>query len=128
METIIFAVHIDDIFSIAHPPEEHTHFKAELCSKWEILDLSPAKFALGIGIDHDLEKHMIDLSQTAFIDCLVKHFNMSGAHPVDTPIVQGLQICHLDNTVPITPEVVDQIDKTLYCELIGSLNYIAVAT
>jgi len=90
--TIIFAVHVDDIFSIAHPPEENTHFKEQLHSKWEITDLGPAKFGLGIGIEHNHENHMVGLSQMAFIDQLIEHFNLSDAHTIDTPMIQGLQI------------------------------------
>jgi len=90
--TIIFAVHVDDIFSIAHPPEENARFKEQLRSKSEITNLGPAKFALGIAINHDLGNHTIGLSQMAFIDQLIKQFNLSDARLVDTPMIQGLQI------------------------------------
>ena len=47
---IIFAVHVDDIVSAASTPAENAHFKTELKNHWEISDLGPAKFALGIAI------------------------------------------------------------------------------
>ena len=103
--TVIFAVHVDDIFSIANPPEENAHFKEQLCSKWEISDLGPAKFALGIAIDHDLDRHTIGLSQVAFIDRLIKRFNLSDACPVDTPMIQGLQIRRPDKSLPASPDL-----------------------
>jgi len=126
--TIIFAVHVDDIFSIVNPPEENAHFKEELHSKWKITDLGPAKFALGIAIEHDHEKHTISLSQTAFIDHLIEQFNLLDAHPTDTPMVQGLQIQCPDKSLPLAPDLATWIDATPYRELVGSLNYIAVAT
>jgi len=125
---VIFAIHIDNIFSIADPPKENTNFKALLHSKWEILDLGPAKFALGITIEHDLDKHSIHLSQTAFINCLIEHFNLSEAHPTDTPMVQGLLVRCPDKSIPVDPKVATWVDTTPYRELVGSLNYIAVAT
>jgi len=125
---VIFAIHVDDIFSIADPPKENANFKALLCSKWEILDLGPAKFALGIAIECDLDKCSIHLSQTAFINRLIKRFNLSEAHPTDTPMVQGLLVCHPDKSIPVDPEVAAWVDATPYQELVGSLNYIAVAT
>ena len=126
--TVIFAIHVDDIFSIAHPPEENARFKAELRSKWDISDLGPVRFALGIGIKRDLENRSILLFQTAFIDHLIKCFNLSEAHPADTPMVQGLHIRCPDKSMPVDPEVTTWMDNTPYWELVGSLNYIAVAT
>ena len=126
--TIIFVVHVDDIFSITNPPEENACFKEELRSKWEITDLGPTKFALGIAIKRNHEKHTISLSQTAFIDRLIDWFNLSDAHPTDTPMVQGLQIRRPDKSLPLAPDLATWINATPYRELVGSLNYIAVAT
>ena len=126
--TVIFAIHVDDIFSIAHPPEENNRFKALLRSRWEISDLGPAKFALGIAIERNLNNHSIHLSQTAFIDRLVERFNLSDAYPTETPMVQGLTIRRPDKSISVDPEVAAWIEKTPYQELVGSLNYIAVAT
>ena len=121
-------IHVDNIFSITDPPKENTCFKVELCSKWEISDLGPVKFALGIGIKRNCEDHSIHLSQMAFIDCLVKRFNLSDAHPIDTLMVQGLLIRRPNKSIPLDPELATWVDNTPYQELIGSLNYIAVAT
>ena len=126
--TVIFGVHVDDIYSIAHPPEENARFKAELRSKWEISDLRPVKFALGIAIECDRSSRSVFLSQTAFIDRLVTCFNLTDANPVDSPMVQGLQIRRPDKSIPPDPELLEWITKTPYRELVGSLNYIAVAT
>lgn len=124
--TVIFAVHVDDIFSIAWPPEENTRFKNELKSQWEISDLGPAKFALGIAIER--KAHAISLSQTAFIDRIIERFGQSDAHPVDTPMVTGLHLQRPDRSAPTPPEIAAWAAKTPYRELIGSLNYVAVAT
>ena len=66
--TVIFGVHVDDIYSIADPPKENACFKAELHSKWEISDLGDIKFTLGIAIERDRNSCSISLNQTAFID------------------------------------------------------------
>jgi hypothetical protein len=51
-------------------------FKALLKSKWEISDLRPAKFALGIAISRDLPSRTISLNQTAYINRLLGHFDV----------------------------------------------------
>lgn len=124
--TVIFAVHVDDIFSIADPPEENARFRDELKSEWEISDLGPAKFALGIAIERD--GNTTSLSQTAFIDRIVEQFGQADAHSVDTPMVAGLQLRRPDKSVPVSPDVAEWIARTPYRELIGSLNYIAIVT
>jgi len=124
--TVIFAVHVDDIFSIANPPEENERFKQQLQSKWDISDLGPAKFGLGIAIER--EGNAISLSQTSFIDRLIERFGQTDAHPTDTPMVAGLQLRRPDKSIPVDPEVTEWASRTPYRELIGSLNYVAVAT
>jgi len=122
----MFAVHVDDIFSISNPPEENARFRDQLKSKWDISDLGPIKFALGIAIERNADT--ISLSQTAFIDRIIEQFGQTDAHPIDTPMVAGLQLRHLDKSIPIPSEVTKWRERTPYCELVGSLNYIAVAT
>jgi len=109
MGTVIFGVHIDDIYSIADPPKENARFKAELHSRWDISDLGDIKFTLGIGIERDRESRSIYLDQGAFIDRLITRFNLSEAHPADTPMTQGLQIQCPDKTIPPDPMLLEWI-------------------
>jgi Reverse transcriptase (RNA-dependent DNA polymerase) len=66
--TIIFAVHVNDIISAASSTAENNLFKQLLRQQWEISDLGPARYALGISIECDTSSHTISISQTAFID------------------------------------------------------------
>jgi hypothetical protein len=126
--TIIFAVHVDDIISAASSPEENERFKASLKSKWDISDLGAAKYALGIALSRDRANRTISLSQTALIDRITSEFGQSDAHPCDTPMVAGLRLERPDKTVAIPPSTTDWMERTPYRSLIGSLNYLAVAS
>ena len=126
--TTIFAVHIDDIISVSSSITENESFKTQLREHWDISDLGPAKFALGIAISRDHYARSIRLSQTALIDRVVEQFGQSDAHPVPTPMVQGLQIQRPDPDLPVTPTIAAWMSRTPYRSLVGSLNYIAVAT
>jgi hypothetical protein len=126
--TVIFSIHVDDIFSAASSPEENNRFRDFLKSQWEISELGPAKFALGIAISHNRSARTITLSQTAFIDRVIEWFGQSDAHPCDTPMVAGLQLRRPDLSTPPSAEVCSWMDHTPYHALVGSLNYIAVAT
>ena len=50
------------------------------------------------------------------------------AHPVDTPMVAGLQLRRPDKSTLTPPEIAEWAAWTPYHELVGSLNYIAIAT
>jgi hypothetical protein len=103
-------------------------FKAQLQSKWEIADLGPAKFALGIAVSRDRPSHTISLSQSAYIDRLILRFDVGDAKSADTPMVVGLHLRRPDQSVPTDPDILKWRLHTPYRELVGSLNYIAVAT
>jgi hypothetical protein len=126
--TIIFSLHIDDIFSAASSPEETAAFKLFLESQWEVADLGPTKFALGIAISRNTSSRTIALSQTVFIERLLERFNQTDAHPTNTPMVAGLQLRRPDQNAPMPPGILEWRLKTPYCKLVGSLNYAAVAT
>ena len=48
---------------------------------------------------------MIALSQTAFINHLIKQFRQTNTHPVDMPMVVELQLHQPDKLIPTPPEV-----------------------
>jgi transposase InsO family protein len=125
---IIFAVHVDDILSAASSSVENDHFKEQLKSLWDISDLGPAKYALGIAITRHRSDKTISISQSSFIDRVVDRFGQSDAQPADTPMVAGLHLQRPDKASPAPPEVSEWAERTPYRELVGSLNYIAVAT
>jgi len=83
---------MDDIISIASSTSTNDHFKEELKARWDISDLGPIKFVLGITITRSQETGTISISQTALIDRIVEQFNQQDAHAVDIPMVAGLQL------------------------------------
>jgi Reverse transcriptase (RNA-dependent DNA polymerase) len=126
--TIIFAVHVDDIVSAASSPAENDLFKSQLKQHWDISDLGPAKFALGIAIARDIDAKTVAISQSALIDRVVEQFGQSEAHSVDTPMVAGLQLRRPDRTLPTPSHIIEWAERTPYRSLVGSLMYIARGT
>jgi hypothetical protein len=126
--TVIFSVHVDDIFAAASSREEMEAFKALLQTKWEISDLGPAKFALGIAISRDRPSRTISLSQTAYINRLLSRFEVGDARTADTPMIAGLQLRRPDESAPEAPEILKWRLQTPYRELVGSLMYLTVVT
>jgi len=89
--------------------------------------LGPAKFALGIAINHDHPARTISLSQTTFIDRMIEHFGQVDAYPCDTQMVAGLQLYCPDLSIPPCLEVSVwklQYLKEIYsfCLTLGGIN------
>ena len=126
--TIIFAVHVNNIISAASSSDENKRFKSLLKEKWEISDLGPIKFALGIAVSHDLGTGTVSISQTALIDCIVDQFNQRDTHTSDTPMVPGVQLRRPDKTAPTSPEITNWTERTPYRSLVGSLMYVAIGS
>jgi hypothetical protein len=124
--TTVFALHVNDIIATSSSEEETKQFKADLKSCWEISNLGPAKFALGIAITCNPLTKTISISQSTFIDRLLEKFKQTNAHPCDTPMITSLQLIQPNKLIPTPPDVVNWMQRTPYHELVDSLNYLAV--
>ena len=124
----LFAIHVDDIIMVSSSAAENSLFKSELHWHWEISNLEEVKYALGIAIACNCSTCTITLSQTSLIDQIVEQFGQLNAHPVTTPMVPGVQITCPDKTLPISEHVNLWILWTPYWSLVGTLNYLMVAS
>src|SRR3954466_9300611 len=89
-------------------------------------DLGEAAYILGIKIYRDRSRRLIGLSQSAYIDKVLKRFNMHDAKKGFLPMSHGI---HLSKTQgPSTPDEQRRMDKILYASAIGSIMYAMVCT
>jgi hypothetical protein len=58
----------------------------------------------------------------------VEQFGQTDAHTVDTPMVPGTEILRPDKNIPLAPHILSWTQCTPYRSLVGTLNYLAVAT
>ena len=90
--TIVFTIHVNDIISVSSSSDENEWSKLLLRQKWEISNLGPIKFTLGIAVSHNLGAGTISISQTALINRIVDQFNQGDMHASDIPMVPSLQL------------------------------------
>ena len=81
-------VYVDDMVVIGNDPEERKALQNYLSKEFEMKDLGPLKYFLGIEVSWSNTR--IFLSQRKYALDLLQETGMSGCHPVDTPIVEGL--------------------------------------
>ncbi|PKI65411.1 hypothetical protein CRG98_014150 [Punica granatum] len=89
-------------------------------------DLGEATYILGIRIYRDRPKRFIGLSQSLYLDKVLKRFNMLDSKRGLLPLRQGI---HLSKAMsPKTLEERENMAKVLYASAIGSLMYFMLCT
>lgn len=122
----IVAAATDDFTIIAESVESAELIKRQLNSFYELVDLGDINWLLGISIKRDLEAKTISLSQTAYIDQIVKRMGLQDAATVVTPLEPGVDLSY--DSPALSPQILTPVEKSKYREAIGSLMYVALAT
>ena len=113
----IILLWVDNIL-IASKPEAHLILiKTRLNSRFKMTDLGKLSWFLGIQFEY--ENNTIKLNQSRYIEKILSKFGMANCKLHSTP-------CEMD--VRKISDKVDSIESKPYCEIIGSLIYIMVAT
>ena len=123
----ILLVWVDDILTLTNSPAESDRVEAELKSKYDIKALGQPSLLLGMKVTHDTTNHTITLSQTHYIDKLLKKFNLENLNPVTTPLDPNVDLNQDDE--PSDDDIThDTRGSGMYETMIGSLMYAALGT
>jgi hypothetical protein len=118
-ELVIAVVYVNDAMFFGSDYKLVIKKKQELMDKWECCDLGKTKEFLCMHIKRN--KNMVILDQTAYLDRVLKHFQMSNAKAVKTSLPEGY------NPIPNTG-LIDSERCSLYQQVIGSLLYLMLGT
>ncbi len=89
-------------------------------------DLSAAKKILGMEITKDRSVGKLFLSQQAYIDKVLKRFNMNNAKPVTVPFAAHFKLSA--DMSPKTDEEMERMSSVPYSSAVGSIMYAMVCT
>jgi hypothetical protein len=101
-ETTLVAVHVDNFCVAASSKGEMKLFKEELKKHFEITDLGPVSWILGIRVTRDRVARTISLDQQTYVEKMAERFGLENAYPVRTPMVHGEPLAH--SMSPSTPD------------------------
>ena len=94
--------------------------------KFEMKDMGPANYVLGIRISRDRDSKLIYLDQKNYLEKVLKKFKMEDCRPVSTSVsketILNKSICPTNNT-----ELEEMIDVP-YGQAVGSLMYAMMST
>ena len=88
----IVLVWVDNLVSFTNSPAESDCIEEELKSKFKIKTLGEPSLLLGMKISQNKELKIITLSQTHYIDKILKQVGLQDANSVTTPIDPGINL------------------------------------
>lgn len=121
--TLLISLYVDDGACCTNDEGLYQDFIKALSDKYQLSDVGDLTWHLGINVKQDLAAGTISLDQTAYIDSVVKRFNMMGCKNKYTPLPNRTYLTSED-----CPAVPNKKDVKTYQQLVGSLMYVACGT
>ena len=116
---------MDNFLSISDQDKLNDQIKTESNKHFEVKSLGQPSIIIRVKIHQ--EDHLIEISQTHYIDTLLKKYGLQDANPVSTPMDPNMKLDALEGKASEDSE-----DQLLinhgYANLIRSLMYLAIAT
>ena len=119
--TEIVTVWVDDLLLFTNAEKRMKQLKRELGELFEVTDLGEPSKIVGIEISRDRKAGTLRLTQTKYIESLLRQYGLENANAVGMPMDPNIKLCAVQNNEPG-----DRSNS--YASLIGSLMYLAVAT
>lgn len=119
-EPLLVLIYVDDILIFHRSEADFNTIYKGLSQEFEVRDIGTARYCL--GIEFTRSKNQVTISQSGYIRELLSRFRMEDCNPVSTPVESGTKL-EKDYEETKHPQ-----GDWPYQELIGALNYLAVAT
>ncbi|CDM26217.1 Probable transposable element [Penicillium roqueforti FM164] len=120
--SVYIAIYVDDLLIVGPSIAEIKRIKRSLRNRFQMTDLGPCSYYLGVSIQRDRQNRRLLLSQEAYIDNIAHQFGIDNCAPVSTPI----ETSPLPENSPDYTCSPDQ--RTSYQRIVGSLMYIMLGT
>ena len=89
---LIIVLYVDDMLLIGNDRNIIKEVKSQLSSKFDMKDLGPVSFILGIQINRDRTNRRLWLNQRKHVEMILKQFNMHDSKLVSTLIPLGVKL------------------------------------
>jgi hypothetical protein len=119
-------LYVDDILLIGNDANFLNEIKESLKKSFSMKDLGEAAYILGIKIYRDRSKRLIALSQSTYIDKVLKRFKMENAKKGMLPMSHGTVLSK--NQCPQTADERVQMTSVPFASAIGSIMYAMICT
>ncbi|KAK9024844.1 hypothetical protein V6N11_064750 [Hibiscus sabdariffa] len=119
-------LYVDDILLIGNDIPTLQSVKTWLSNCFSMKDLGEATYILGVKIYRDRSRRLIGLSQSTYIDKVLKRFSMEEYKRGFLPMSHG--VSHSKEKCPSTPQERERMSRIPYASAIGSIMYAMICT
>src|SRR5262249_49314876 len=119
-------LYVDDILLIGNDVGMISTVKAWLSKNFSMKDLGEASYILGIKIYRDRSMRMLGLSQSMYIDTILKRFGMENSKRGLILMRHGVYLSK--DMSPKNPEERAHMNRVPYASAIGSIMYAMICT
>ena len=123
---VFLLLYVDDILLIGNDVSTLQSVKIWLSKNFSMKDLGEATYILGIRIYRDRSKRLLGLSQSTYIDKVLKRFSMDQSKKGFLPMSHGISLSK--SMCPQTQDERDRMSKIPYASAIGSIMYAMICT
>ena len=116
---VFLVLYVDDILLIGNGIPELNAVKNSLKNVFSMKDLGEATYILGIKIYRDRPKRLLGLSQSTYIDKVLKRFNMSDSKKGNLPMSHGTRLSKTQ--CPTSQKEREAMAKVPYASAMGSI-------
>ena len=120
---VIICTYVDDMLITGPNPDQITQIKEALKSQFEMDDMGPATYFVGVCIIHNRAERSLTLIQDTYINKILKKYGITHMKPVATPMATGAQ-----NILVSNPNQATKADIEEYQSKMGSATYLAIQT
>ena len=125
-DAVFLLLYVDDLLIACRLLERVTSIKAKLAGIFSMKDMGEAQFILGLQIVRDRPNRMLSLSQSQYIDTVLRRFNMHQSVPQPTPCDTGMDL--RKSTVEATAEEAREMADKPYSSAVGAIMYAMLGT
>ena len=118
---IFLILYVDDILLMGNDIPMLQDVKSWLGKCFAMKDLGEAAYVLGIKIYRDRTNRLIELSQRAYIDKILKRFQMENSKRGNIPMQERLDLS--SKQCDSTPDEVERMQRVPYASAVGSIMY-----
>lgn len=115
----IVTLYVDDLIVAATNMKLVKEFKQAISNQYKVKDLGELRWVLGMEVRRDRTNRMLELHQKAYVEQMLKRFNMADCNTAPTPM-EGY-LLRLDAASGGKPD-------GKYMSLVGALMYLAMVT
>uniref|UniRef100_A0A2N9F2S2 CCHC-type domain-containing protein n=1 Tax=Fagus sylvatica TaxID=28930 RepID=A0A2N9F2S2_FAGSY len=122
----LLSLYVDDILLASNSPDMMKETRFCLGSKFEMKDMGPANYVLGIRISKDRDSKLIYLDQENYLEKVLKRFKMEYCRPMSTPVSKGT--IFNKSMCPTNKTELEEMKAVPYAQAVGSLMYAMTST